>query len=144
MLVRGDAVEFEPEGGGEIISLPSKYVFLHDHTGRLLRRCDFYVLPCARSMTQSVRIDPTVIRKAQDYYGQDVKLEHVNVDIPKASWHRVAQIQRIIYKRTGKHRGHYQHPYNQPVWLYASDAPPGWRVELPDGCIVDARGFVDP
>ena len=124
--------------------LPNDFVMLHDPSGKYLRRCDFYVLPVRKGASVSVQKVSRATRDvALNFYGSETPLRVGVVDLPKGSWHRVAQIAFIRYRRQGNRRGNFEHPYELPVVLY--DNPhPAWRFPLPNGCVVDAHGFVWP
>ena len=157
-VVKGDRVEFvtpdqvskvgvHPLDAAKMPSdakLPANFVMVHDPSGKRLRRCDFYVLP----LQQSTGIPATKVSKetqsiAKNFYGSDTPLRIGRVDLPTGTWHRVAQVAFIRYRRQGNRRGNFEHPYEIPVWLY-DNAMPAWRIALPNGCVVDARGFVWP
>lgn len=158
LFVRGDRVSFVSTEQAERVGihplddakmpsdivLPKDYVIVNDPSGRYLRKCDYYVLPWSNIAPNGARLTTNVARMVADYFGEDANPQHGGVDIPDGKWHRVAQIAFIRYRREGDLRGNYEHPYNPAVWLYDTNKPLAWRIALPTGCVVDARGFVWP
>jgi hypothetical protein len=158
LIVKGDRVSFvsveqsqrtgihplDDEKMPSDITIPKDYVLVQDPTGRYLNKCHFYILPWHNNVPDSAKLTRNVANLAQEYFGDGVKLQHGSVDIPEGRWHRVAEVAFIRYRRAGNFKGNYEHPYNPPVWLYDTDRPLGWRIVLPTGCVVDARGFVWP
>ncbi len=68
-------------------------------------------------------------------------------------------MKEIFYERAGRYEGPFRHEFNKPrgmwrlIWPFKKGADEPvflytrrgfYRVELPEGCIVDDRGFVVP
>lgn len=154
-LVRGDRVSFvsveqtkkvgihpldEAAMPSDII-LPPDFVVVQDENGILFDRCHMHVV---RWHPKRTRLSKNDIEVAQRYYGRSVKPRGGEVEVPKGPWRRVAKIAFIRYRREGELKGNYEHPFKPHVFLYATKNPLAWKLKLPDGCIVDERGFVRP
>jgi hypothetical protein len=157
LLVRGDQIEFvsteqvravgrhplDPDAMPSDIVLPKGFVLVHDTTGRLLDRCHFYVVKWSRTGTKGVsNLSKNELEAAKAYYN-GARLTGGSVDIPEGPWHRDAKVAFIRYRRHG-HPKKFEHPYEPAVFLYGTDKPTAWKIVLPQGCVVDARGFVWP
>lgn len=159
LLVRGDQISFvsteqvravgrhklDPVAMPSDVVLPDDYVLVHDPVGTLLNKCDLYVVRwrnATRNRAPTVR--PELLRSARAYFGSGSRITRGTVDIPKGPWHRVAKVQFIRYRREGDDSNPYEHEYDVPVSLLDSTRPLAWRLPLPEGCIVSARGFVRP
>lgn len=159
LLVRGDRVSFvsteqvrrvgrhklDAVNMPSDVELPDDYVLVHDTTGKLLNRCDLYVVRWHKgSSNLGHNVSQELIRSAHDYYGFETPVTFGRVDIPKGKWHRLAKVAFIRYRRVGDSPGMFEHEYDVPVMLYDMTRPLAWRLPLPEGCVVDARGFVRP
>lgn len=159
-LVRGDQIEFvsaeqvrrfgrhplDDEAMPSDIKLPKSYVLV-DPDGVFFPRCNFYVVQWHGGSGSLSDVDQKDIKIAQDYFGADHPVRVGQIEMPEldTSWKRQAKIEFIRYRRQGKLAGAYEHPYNPPVYLYATKSGPlAWKVVLPSGCVVDSRGFVRP
>jgi hypothetical protein len=157
-LVRGDHVEFvsveqvravgshalDPYKMPSDIVLPAKYVLVHDATGIILTPCDLYAVKWHRSgAKRALEIAPEDLTAAHDYFGDDAALRSGSIDIPDGPWKRLARVKFIRYRRYG-FSNHFEHEYAPAVDLLYSKRPLAWKLALPEGCVVDARGFVVP
>jgi hypothetical protein len=170
LLVRGDQIEFvslqqaRRVGCGpqvcEVrlderkmpsdIKLPRDYVLVHDTTGDLLSRCEFYVLKYHRTRTNRVsQLHPGDVEAALDYFSMGdnpkdtIRLETGAVVTPRGPWKRVAKIRLIRYRRHNYKMG-FEHLYDPPVWLSFSERDHAWKLSLPASCVVHEEGFVRP
>lgn len=125
---------------------PDDFLVVQDVSGKLRRSCDFYI--CRQRAVQGACRLPTeeAVEAAKEWAGTDGSVVCRGVELPNPPWQRSAQINGIWYRRTAVEGlgGRYDHKYRIHVPLFVSSRPKGWRVALPDGCIVDGRGFVDP
>jgi hypothetical protein len=144
LVMRGDEVSFVRADDKEIVKLPKEWQLVHDSSGKYLRNCDIFVLSPSKSDTPLSKTDKGVLNSAKEHYGKSTRLHAGSVDIPEGPWHRLAKVTHIRYKRLGAKRGRYQHSYKFPVWLYYCEDPLAWKIALPDGCVVNHRGFVFP
>jgi hypothetical protein len=126
------------------IPLPPTYVLVHDAVGRLLEKCDIYVLKW-RSSRRQMQSDmhQSDLRAAENYFGPQASIRGGFVEIPRGSWAPVTQVRFIRYRRFG-FRNAFEHRYDPPVKLLSTSRPLAWRLPLPDGCVIDSRGFVRP
>lgn len=156
-LVRGDHVSFvsveqvrrvgehklDPHRMPSDIRLPRGYVVVNDPTGRLLSKCDVYVLPWRRKRSFSrQQVHARDLAAAREYFGTD-DLRNGEIVIPEKKWTRVARVAFIRYRRYGFTKP-FEHRYDPPVDLFQHARPLGWRLPLPEGCLIDSRGFVRP
>jgi hypothetical protein len=124
--------------------MPSTHVLVNDAAGRLLNKCDIYVVKWRNSRQRGrAEIDPTDLAVAEDYFGTGVPPRVGFIDIPRGPWKRVARVRFIRYSRHGANKP-YEHRYDPPVYLLYCARPLAWSVPLPDGCVIDSRGFVRP
>lgn len=129
------------------ILLPEKNVVVHDISGEQRRSCDFYI--CEQITGRASGRAPTdaAVAAAKRWSGNVGKVSLQKVALPDPPWQFAAQIDAIWYRRDAVEGlgGRYAHPYSPSVALYRSQRQPGgWRIALPDGCIVDERGYVSP
>jgi hypothetical protein len=158
LLVRGDRVHFvsteqarrvgetklDPVAMPSDIKLPPSYVLVHDATGRLLEKCDIYIVRWRSSRRKQVsEIHQNDLAAAQDYFGPNAPIRGGFVEIPTGPWKRVARVRFIRYSRFG-FATPFEHRYDPPVDLSSTTRPLAWRLPLPEGCVIDNRGFVRP
>lgn len=173
LLVRGDRVSFVSveqlkksgakrtvNGDGRVIwdpeppksdvnSISSSYVVVHDTSGRLLSSCDLYIVKWhriyMRASNGAEEISPEAIAAAKKYYGRNVSIRVGSVEIPEGPWSRITGKMALIrYRRYGVDADDYEHVWEPSVSLYDCGHPMSWRLPLPEGCLVDERGFVRP
>jgi len=138
-------VIWEPEMPASDVVLPGGYVVVHDTTGNLLSKCDLYIVKWYSLQGVSVSDLPhRELSAARKYYGAKTPIKVGSVDVPDGSWSEVGDVQFIRYFRAGHAQDTYEHMFDPPVKVYDCDSPLAWRLPLPEGCIVDDRGFVWP
>jgi hypothetical protein len=156
VVMRGDARSKVADsiakslGEAAPIVCPKEFVVVHDVSGKQRRSCDFYIcrqtsLPSGNSAGRHAAQEAVVA--AKKWFGADEPTRGRGVELPDPPWQRGPQIDEIWYRRHAVEglSGRYEHPYKPSVPLYvSSQARDGWRIALPDGCIVDHRGFVYP
>ena len=130
----------------DIRSIPKGYVLAHDSTGAILDPCEFFILKWRSGAKMAPR--PEEVREAEAYFGEGKKIRRGRVQIPQGKWRKICRIAVIRYTRYGDLAGDYEHPYDlyyeKPVWLFILNRPLAFKLRLPDGCLVDERGFVRP
>lgn len=168
LLVRGDRVSFvsdeqvrksgakrrvqdgrviwDPAPPKSDVVLPKNYVVVHDTSGTLLSRCDLYIVRYFSLPTSGQdEISAGALSAARDYYGNDARIRVGSVEIPEGPWKKIpGKMGLIRYRRLGELADNYEHVWEPSVHLYDCRNPIAWRLPLPDGCIVDPRGFVRP
>ena len=126
------------------ITMPGGYVLVNDATSRVLDKCDIYVVKWRNSGNRNPQeIDPTDLSAAEEYFRTGAQIRSGFVEHPKGPWYRTARIRYIRYERHGSDRP-FEHRYDVPVELRYCKRPLAWRLPLPEGCIIDSRGFVRP
>lgn len=159
LLVRGDRISFvsteqirkvgrhklDPVAMPSDVKLPNSYVVVHDPTETLLNKCDMYFVRWRNvSRNRVLTVHPELMKIARAYFGSGSEISRGTVDIPKGPWHRECEVQFIRYRREGDDSNHYEHEYDVPVRLMYTTRPLAWRLPLPEGCVVNAHGFVRP
>lgn len=148
LLDRGDQVAFRFVGGREL-DLPTSWVMLHDKSGSVWPRCSLLFTrppptPNACALTGDER----------SYLGR-VGGRSGHLELPARSleaWREVGRVERAWYWRSGiRYPQYFQHGFAQKTLVFKSELPSVlyktrgfYRLELPNGCIVNARGFVKP
>ena len=141
ILIKGNAVILETVDGEEI-PLPKHYGIIHDPEGDDLPRCEVFFGPYR---LLAGRPEGTT-RSAVKYFGRHYQPRLMMVNIPENGWRFEALIVQILYKRGlrgAHHAGGFHHPF-QKAPLTLSRSGRYRRLSLPNGCIVDDRGFVFP
>ena len=159
LVAKASHVSFERPGdtrGRPSIIAPKSNLLLHDEEGESWPRCSVLIGPCRASRTS---FSPTPA--ARRYFGRGYEPRAMTVTLPPrdlGAWKQIGEVERIYYVRRGNIMGGalFQHPFkgggrrrfflwgpklDKPV-LYKSGA--FLRLELPQGCIVNHRGFVVP
>jgi hypothetical protein len=171
LLVRGDKVSFiseekwkrlkaagfkRTEEEGRVIwtpympaadvKLPRGYVVVHDTTGALLSKCDLYIVKWySNSGATPSELPHDELKAARDYFGPDTPIKCGSVDIPPdKAWRKLGRVRFIRYFRAGHQQDDYEHEFDPAVDLFDMKRPLAWRMPLPNGCVVDDRGFVWP
>jgi hypothetical protein len=137
ILIKGDHVRFEMTDGS-MITMPDSYGIIHDPEGYSLPYCEVFFGPF--EVTRQ-RVDLT--SKAKAYFGRGYEGRRAIVDVPiQGPWEFVGETIQIFYKRRGKDTRKFYHPQKRPVRLLRCGK--FYKNELPDGCVLDDRGFVWP
>lgn len=127
---------------------------LHDPSGRAWPARSVLVGPFRGNLRRAAPDE--VSPAARHYLGGSHDPKIGSVDTPPkdlGQWTYVGDVERIRYTRTGrKSPGRYQHPFNEglmamihgrrKVRLYRRGRY--YRLELPRGAMLDARGYVWP
>ncbi len=131
-----------PTTTGPILALPENYGIIHDPEGFQLPFCDVYFGPFEVTQQKA-----QLTRKAKAYFGRGYEGHRAIVDIPvQGPWEPAGETIQIFYKRRGKDQRSFFHQKAQAVPLSrcTSRGVTHYRLELPDGCRLDDRGFVWP
>jgi hypothetical protein len=132
----------------KILKLPPTHGIIHDPEGTSLPRCLVFFGPYKTTQTR-VSLD----RTARKYFGSSYPAVAASVDIDvHGNWVPLSgPVVQIWYLRRGHvgvkgpHQGRFFHPFKSvspPLTL--SRCGRYYCLELPDGCIVNDRGFVFP
>jgi hypothetical protein len=143
LLVKGGLVKLDLFGG-DSITLPKYFGFVHDPTGEHCSRCDIYIAEYHISNPTVTHVSPKVASIARAYFGDLENLTEGTVELPTGPWHRVGQVVQIWYDRYGDRKGPYFHPFKTPVDLHRQAHGEAYLLSLPDRCVVDSHGFVWP
>jgi hypothetical protein len=158
LLVRGDRISFvsveQAKRVGDHplderkmpsdITLPADFVLVHDTSGLLFDRCHMHIVRWRGGRKKLNGAREKDVQVAHTYFGRNVAINVGEVEVPEGPWSRVAKVKYIRYRRQGNAKGNYEHPFDPPVFLYSTQRPLSWKLKLPNGCIVDERGFVRP
>lgn len=154
LLVRGDIVSVELTDG-RTVEFPESWGLVHDVTGKCINKCEIFVCPYVAKNPIRHRLDSDIHQAATSYWGDDYSLRMGDVVIPDGPWQHVGHIVRIYYDRYGELASPYQHPFdsNEKSVLYKQKRGTRcvdgkihktYRISLPDGCVINAHGFVWP
>jgi hypothetical protein len=156
LLVRGDIVSCEM-ADGSTVEFPKSWGLVHDTGGGCVHECEIFVCPYTVQGNLHGEVPEEVHNAATDYWGEGYKLLQGFVELPNGPWDRVGRIVRVYYDRYGELASPYQHPFKQDVKdaaiLYRqrraqkygrSGSHKAYRISLPDGCVINAHGFVWP
>jgi len=151
LLVRGDVVSCEL-ADGRSVEFPEDWGLVHDPTGICVNQCEVFVCPYSAKTPLRHRLPPDVADAAHSYWGKGERLLEGFVELPEGPWERVGVIQRLYYDRYGELSSPYQHPFEKGATLYKqrkaqkyhSGRHRAYRISLPDGCVINAHGFVHP
>lgn len=138
-------VYWEPRLPRADVTFPRGFVLVHDTTGELLHRCDMYIVRKKRGAKFAPDDVPqNVLNDAESYFvDQHEKALPIlggSVEIPQGPWVRLARVRLIRYRRAGFSKP-FEHAYDPPVEVHYSRGTLGYRLPLPNGCIVDDHGF---
>jgi hypothetical protein len=156
LLVRGDIVSYEL-ADGRFVEHPESWGLVHDPVGSCVDPCEIFVCPYTLVSQSRTPLPHHISETAREYWGDGYELKSGSVVIPKGPWDRVGRIVRVYYDRYGELASKYQHPFKDvegdEAFLYRqkrsqSFGPAGshkaYRISLPDGCVINAHGFVWP
>lgn len=171
LLVRGDRVSFvsveqlkrsgakrkvvdgrvywDPAPPKSDVTMERGYVVVHDTTNSLLSSCDLYIVKWHQIYTRDSsgldEISPEALASAREYYGPKTPIRVGSVEMPEGPWSRIpGKMALIRYRRYGVDQDDYEHVWEPSVSLYDCARPIAYRLPLPEGCVVDERGFVRP
>jgi hypothetical protein len=147
-LVRGDLVKFDLEGGGHQ-DVPNSWGLIHDPKGAVLNPCDIRIGPYTSTGREARIDDPILSRICRAYFGHGMKIYDGKLEIPEGQWDLVGRIEVVYYARYGRgnYDGLFRHPIKMQapaVDLYKLRRGQGYRLQFPQGCIIDSHGFVWP
>lgn len=138
IIIKGHDIHIQKEDG-KWLNPPKSYGMIHDPTGTQLDKCYCYIGPYKKS---NKHID--LNSDAKQYFGPSYTGIQVVVDIPKGPWVPVTNAVQILYRRRGKYEGKYFHFFNKKTTVLVTRCKKHLRLEFPNGCIVNWRGFVYP
>jgi len=156
--IYGRAIRLHMDSGKMI---QPRGAMIHDPSGRDWPKCSLLIVPVGRSRVRKAT-DEEYEGAPKHYLGRDHNPKVVQVTFPSSStaeWKRIGELRRIDYVRGGtKAPGGYKHHINKPRGVYrvthllrGGDQPvvvsklgSAYRLDLPNGCIIDDRGIVYP
>jgi len=144
LIAKGRNVFVDLSDGREV-TLPG--TMLHDPEGKAWPRNSVLFGPIARGHRGAPPDDD-----AQAYFGSGYRAKVGSAKVPPRGlqgWQRVGTVTDIYYTRGGRsHPGRYHHGFGQGMFnhgrvtLYRRGR--WWRIQLPRGSVLNARGFVKP
>ena len=139
ILIKGRRVWCEMRDGREIYC-PASFGMMHDPEGEHWPACVLLIGPYRRS-----RRSVDLSNAAKDYFGPDYDGHEASIDVPQGAWKSLGEVSEIFYERTGlTHPGDYRHAFRKDSHVILSKSGRFFRLELPKGCVVNWRGFVNP
>jgi hypothetical protein len=150
ILIKGQKVTFQMADGRNIVA-PARAGMMHDPEGQAIPYCQILVGPY-----QKTNKPVELTSEARNYFGSDYPGRAGSVDFPAGPWKPLGEVRQILYQRTpgSRHEGNYFHPFKkksswgmsfkQAEYPTLSKCGSFYRLELPSGCTVNWRGFVNP
>ena len=134
-LIKGREISFDMDDG-ETLVLPKAYGMVHSPDTAKKRYVYFGPFQKTKKPVSDLP------QLAHAYFGNDYKGHVASIDIPDGSWRSVGRVTVIFYDRPGEHADYYRHEFSTPVPLSSNGR---WhRLSLPEGAVVNDRGFVRP
>jgi hypothetical protein len=146
LLVRGDLVSFALEGGA-VVQVPKHFGLVHDTTGECFSKCKLFVCQYRLGGAGGDIGRGRAATVAGEYFGDTRTCRAGSVAIPRGPWQRIGVVEHVYYARYGSRKGYYEHGFKttEPrVTLHKQRSGKSLLLDLPDGCIVNWRGFVWP
>lgn len=145
--------------GGRAFDAPRSAGLLFDADGVYWPACSLLVTTFGRG-EETDDVDAST----RAYFGKGAITRRGTAQLPPAEleqWTEVGELDTLFYRRTGTRApGDFKHPFHKPKGLLrvvfalkgkAARAPvilsrrgAAYRIDMPDGCIVDDRGIVLP
>lgn len=145
MLLRGHKTEILGPHDELLVAEEEDRWLLQDEDGDIWRPCDILVVKAVPSRISIQDCEPSWLERAKSYYGRNARLQMFEPIFRLGPWRLVADSAEVRYRRGGKHKGSWRHPFSQRVRLYVTrEAPVTYKLVLPDGCIVNDLGFREP
>jgi len=157
LLCMGRDVAFLMRSGHEFEAKRKRDGMLYDSTGKHWSKDSLLIAPFEQGE------DEVEHEGARDYFGSDYAIFRGGMIPPprslKDGWRNLGEVKEIYYDRAGKYEGPFKHAFNRPrgMWrlifpfsrrakgpalLYARKGC--YRVEFPEGALIDTRGIVLP
>lgn len=155
MICMGREVSFVLRNGQKLKAKRLRDGMLYDSSGKHWPSCSVLITPFENGTKE--------VDEGKSYFGRNALVCEGRVDLPSKSldgWKNLGELKEVYYDRAGtKHPGYFRHEFNKPrgilrlIWplkragrmpavLYSRDGM--FRIELPEGCIIDDRGYVVP
>jgi hypothetical protein len=128
---------------------------LYDASGKYWPKCSLLITPFENGKKE--------VSAGADYFGREAIVKEGHVDLPPRAlggWTLVGECRDVYYHRAGtKHPGPFHHEFDKPrglwrlIWPFSRKAHgPAllyarrscFRIEFPEGCLIDDRGIVMP
>lgn len=144
------------------IAPPKRAGMLHDYTGRAWPKCSLLIQRFDGYVDDP---DSRELSDAKDYFGRDA-VDDIGVgeiELPPrglSHWREIGEVKEIFYDRAGtKAPGYFRHRFHKPRGLWrlihffkrSAKLPVicyarrgAYRLDLPEGCIIDDRGIALP
>lgn len=145
LLVRSNFVKLVSQEGEDIF-VPDDWAWVQDTDGRMFNRCTAVICPYTVEVDGSTPLTDSERKIGNNYFGLGSVLSRVFVELPSGPWHRRPDVWLLAYVRKGRRKpGGFHHPFKAQVRLYESTGRrKGMRLEMPDGCVMSARGIGPP
>jgi hypothetical protein len=159
-ICMGRKVAFVLRDTNREIEAPRDFGMLYDSSGTWWPSCSLLVTKFKRGRSVDNSSD------AKAYFGRKIRVTKGYVELPPKSvsqWKEIGPLHEIFYDRAGDRApGPFRHEFNKPrgSWklihlikgkaakdpaiLFRLGRTSTYRIELPDGCIVDDRGIAVP
>lgn len=143
MLLRGRQVELVTTKDEVLLDRPDDFWILTDRHGEMFPPCHVLLCRCEiASGAVSKLCDPDDLAEARSYYDRR-RFRAWRPVFSMGPWRLVALVSEIRYLRDRPPP--FRHPFESPVRCYVSTVEPiTYKLTLPEGCILNNHGFVEP
>lgn len=158
LIAKGYRVALRRPRSAKLRKLPASYALLHDVKGADWPSCSALIAPFTRSRQQipgNVDVSPAV-----EYFNYEPRGGHLVLPSKRLSdWKDLGEVNAITYIRPGDKEGLgddllYGHEFSNETgwWIFKSETGyprlykhgRAYRMELPNGCVWNWRGFCYP
>ena len=141
--------------GREIEAKRARDGMLYDASGKYWPKCSLLITPFENGKKE--------VSAGAEYFGREAIVKEGHVDLPPralSGWTLVGECRDVYYDRAGtKHPGPFHHEFDKPrglwrlIWPFSKKAHgPAllytrrglYRIDFPEGCLIDDRGIVMP
>lgn len=141
--------------GRELEAKRARDGMLYDASGKYWPKCSLLITPFENGKKE--------VAAGAEYFGREAIVKEGHVDLPPRSlsgWTLVGECRDVYYDRAGtKHPGPFHHEFDKPrglwrlIWPFSKKAHGpallytrhgSYRIDFPDGCLIDDRGIVMP
>jgi len=140
----GNRVYFRKKGTQDFVECPEHFWIVVDTKGAFWNRCNIGICPAVteKQILRDRGPGGTIYIEVGHLCGCGGQEIPSLIKMPPGRWEKIATVDQILYDRPDV--GAMVHDYDVPVPLYRKKGGEAYCVALPDGCVVDRRGFVRP
>lgn len=148
IIVKGTNVQLDLDNE-ESFSFPPGWAMVHDPEGEVLRSCSAYIVaPSKNSQNARGSERQRISTEAKRYFQSPsaTEVRFVRPSVNDRDWKVLeGKAIRIFYDREGETIfGRRVHSYKEKVPVLVDKKTGTFRLEMPDRCLWNWRGFVSP